>query len=195
MNDSDSAGAAHSQIERVVIVGGGTAGWMAAAALSRFLDNGRRQIHLIESDAIGTVGVGEATIPPILNFNAMLDLNENEFLRETQGTIKLGVEFVNWGRQGDRYLHPFGFLGHDLHGISFYQLWLREQGRANPGYISEYCMNAMAAAHGKFGRPSPNTPPPVSEMLYAFHFDATLYARFLRRRAERHGLQRHEGRI
>lgn len=195
MNDSDSADGGGHDIGRVVIVGGGTAGWMAAAALSRFLDNGRRQIHLVESDAIGTVGVGEATIPPILNFNAMLDLNENEFLRETQGTIKLGVEFVNWGRLGDRYLHPFGFLGQDLHGISFHQLWLRERARAEPGYISEYCMNAMAAAHGKFGRPSQNTRPPISEILYAFHFDATLYARFLRRRAERHGLQRHEGRI
>src|SRR5690606_33657827 len=195
MNDSDSADGGGHDIGRVVIVGGGTAGWMAAAALSRFLDNGRRQIHLVESDAIGTVGVGEATIPPILNFNAMLDLNENEFLRETQGTIKLGVEFVNWGRLGDRYLHPFGFLGQDLHGISFHQLWLRERARADPGYISEYCMNAMAAAHGKFGRPSQNTRPPISEILYAFHFDATLYARFLRRRAEHHGLQRHEGRI
>ena len=195
MNDSDSAGAANSHIERVVIVGGGTAGWMAAAALSRFLDNGRRQIHLVESDAIGTVGVGEATIPPILNFNAMLDLNENEFLRETQATFKLGVEFVNWGRKGDRYLHPFGFFGQDLHGIPFHQLWLRERGRGDPGHISEYCMNAAAARLGKFGRPSRNTRPPVNELLYAFHFDATLYARFLRRRAEAHGVRRHEGRI
>ena len=135
-NDSDSASAGTTDIARVVIVGGGTAGWMAAAALSRFLNDGRRQIELVESDAIGTVGVGEATIPPILNFNAMLDINENEFLRETQGTIKLGIEFVNWGRQGQRYMHPFGFFGHDLHGIAFYQLWLREHGRADPGYIS-----------------------------------------------------------
>ena len=124
MNDSGSAAPEAQDIERVVIVGGGTAGWMAAAALSRFLDNGRRTIELVESDAIGTVGVGEATIPPILGFNAMLDINENEFLRETQGTIKLGIEFVNWGQLGDRYFHPFGFFGQDLHGIAFYQLWL-----------------------------------------------------------------------
>ena len=168
---------------------------MAAAALSRFLNDGRRQIELVESDAIGTVGVGEATIPPILNFNAMLDINENEFLRETQGTIKLGIEFVNWGRQGERYMHPFGFFGHDLHGISFYQLWLRERGRADPGYISHYCMSAVAAAAGKFGRPSPTARPPLSEMLYAFHFDAALYARFLRKQAEQQGVRRHEGRI
>ena len=168
---------------------------MAAAALSRFLNNGRRQIELVESDAIGTVGVGEATIPPILNFNAMLDINENEFLRETQGTIKLGIEFVNWGRQGERYMHPFGFFGHDLHGISFYQLWLREHGRADPGYISDYSMSAVAAAGGKFGRPSQTARPPLSEMLYAFHFDAALYARYLRRQAETQGVTRHEGRI
>ena len=168
---------------------------MAAAALSRFLNNGMRQIHLVESDAIGTVGVGEATIPPILNFNGMLDLNENEFLRETQGTIKLGVEFVNWGKQGGRYLHPFGFFGQDIHGISFYQLWLREQARGNPGYISDYCMSAVAAAQGKFGRPSHKSPAPLGEMLYAFHFDASLYAKYLRGKAEEQGVLRHEGRI
>src|SRR6187549_2181126 len=122
MNDSDSADGRKHEIGRVVIVGGGTAGWMAATAMSRFLDNGRRRIVLVESDAIGTVGVGEATIPPILNFNRMLGIDENEFLRETQGTIKLGIEFLNWGRQGDRYIHPFGFYGQDLHGIAFYQL-------------------------------------------------------------------------
>ena len=195
MNDSDSVKPENRDIERVVIVGGGTAGWMAAAALSRFLDNGRRQIHLVESDAIGTVGVGEATIPPILSFNAMLDLNENEFLRATQGTIKLGIEFVNWGRLGERYFHPFGFYGKDLHGIPFHQLWLREQARGEPGYISDFCMSAVAAAHGRFGRPSREARPPVSEMLYAFHFDASLYARFLRSEAEKRGVRRHEGRI
>ena len=116
-------------MERIVIVGGGTAGWMTAAACSRFLANGSRTITLVESDAIGTVGVGEATIPPIINFNRMLDIDENEFLRATKGTFKLGIEFVNWGRQGDRYFHPFGTYGEDLHGIPFHQLWLRERQR------------------------------------------------------------------
>jgi len=194
-NDSVSAAGGDGEIGRVVIVGGGTAGWMAAAALSRFLDNGRRRIALIESDAIGTVGVGEATIPPIVGFNAMLDIDENAFLRATQGTIKLGIEFVNWSRIGGRYIHPFGFFGQDLHGIPFHQLWLRENGRGDPGYISEYCMSAVAAAGRKFGRPSQKARPPLSEMLYAFHFDASLYARFLRQRAERQGVTRHEGRI
>jgi tryptophan 7-halogenase len=188
------AGSDH-EVRKVVIVGGGTAGWMAAAAFSRFLANGRRELVLVESDAIGTVGVGEATIPPILGFNRMLDINENEFLRATQGTFKLGIEFVDWGRLGDRYVHPFGYFGQDLHGVPFHQLWLREQGRADPGYISEYCMSAVAAVRGRFGRPSHNARPPVSEMLYAFHFDATLYARYLRAWAERQGVQRREGRI
>ena len=188
------AGSDH-EIRKVVIVGGGTAGWMAAAAFSRFLDNGRRELVLVESDAIGTVGVGEATIPPILNFNRMLDIDENEFLRATQGTFKLGIEFVGWGRPGDRYLHPFGAYGQDLHGIPFHQLWLRERRRGSAGDISAYSMSAMAAAAGKFGRPSPDSGSALAQLFYAFHFDASLCARFLRGFAERNGVVRREGLI
>jgi len=189
MSGSDHA------VREVVIVGGGTAGWMAAAAFSRFLADGRREIVLVESDEIGAVGVGEATIPPILNFNRMLEIDENEFLRETQGTFKLGVEFVGWGRQGDRYLHPFGAFGQDLHGIPFHQLWLRERERGSPGAIGEYSMSAMAASQGRFGRPRPDLGAPLSQLFYAFQFDASLYARFLRRFAERNGVVRREGLI
>ena len=185
-----------TEIGRVVIVGGGTAGWMAAAAFSRFLNNGRRRITLVESDAIGTVGVGEATIPPIVDFNRMLDINENDFLRATMGTFKAGIEFVNWGEVGQRYFHPFGFYGHDLHGIAFHQLWLRETMRgAAPGDIARYCMSAAAAARGRFARPGAGAKPPLSQLLYAFHFDASLYARFLRGIAERQGAERREGKI
>jgi len=188
-----------TQIGRVVIVGGGTAGWMAAAALSRFLNNGRRTVTVVESDAIGTVGVGEATIPPIINFNGILDINENEFLRATYGTFKLGIEFVNWGKLGDRYFHPFGAYGEDLHGIPFHQLWLREQyrsrGRGEPGPIADYAVSAVAAALGHFARPVRGQKNPLSRLFYAFHFDASLYAAFLRRLAERQGAVRHEGRI
>jgi tryptophan halogenase len=182
-------------IEKLVIVGGGTAGWMAAAALSRYLDNGRRTFTVVESDAIGTIGVGEATIPAILNYNHMLDISENEFLRATQGTFKLGIEFVNWGKLGDRYIHPFGTHGHDLHGIPFHQLYLREHARGNPGAIERYSMSAIAAAQSRFGRPSRDSKPPLSEMIYAFHFDASLYARYLRGIAEKQRVIRKEGKI
>ncbi len=181
---------------KVVIVGGGTAGWMAAAAMSRFFDDGRRTVTLVESDAIGTVGVGEATIPPLRNFNAMLDIPENEFLKATRGTFKLGIEFVGWGRIGDRYFHPFGEYGHDFHGIQFHQLYLRELAQGgDAGDIGDYSMSTVAAAMKRFGRPSQQAKSPVSEINYAFHFDAGLYAAYLRRLAERQGTVRREGRI
>ncbi|RNJ63680.1 MAG: tryptophan 7-halogenase [Porphyrobacter sp. IPPAS B-1204] len=186
-----------NRLARVVIVGGGTAGWMAAAALSRFFNDGRRTVTLIESDAIGTVGVGEATIPPIRSFNAMLDIPEAEFLRETRGTCKLGIEFVNWGRQGDRYFHPFGTYGQDLHGIAFHQLWLREHARsgAGAGDIGDYSMSTAAARLGRFARPTAGAQSAVKEIAYAYHFDAGLYAAYLRRMAERQGVIRIEGQI
>ncbi|MHA6317652.1 tryptophan halogenase family protein [Altererythrobacter sp. CAU 1778] len=180
----------------VVIVGGGTAGWMCAAAMSRYFNDGRRKFTLIESDAIGTVGVGEATIPPIRNFNAMLDISESDFIRETRATFKLGIEFVNWGRIGDRYFHPFGDYGEDLHGISFHQLYLREQARGgDTGPIDDYCMSAVAAMEGRFGRPAAGARSLVSQINYAFQFDASLYAALLRRTAERQGTRRCEGKV
>ena len=186
----------NNSIDNVVIVGGGTAGWMAAAAFSRFLDNGKRRITLIESDEIGTVGVGEATIPPIMNFNAMLGIPENEFLSATQGTFKLGIDFQNWGQLGDRYFHPFGEYGHDLQGVNFHQLWLREHMRsATAGPIADYSMASAAAMRGRFGRPSEKARPALAQMRYAFHFDAGLYAKYLRNYAETNGVHRQEGKI
>jgi len=140
-------------IKEVVIVGGGTAGWMAAAALSRFLDNGYTRTTLVESEEIGTIGVGEATIPPLLSFNGLLGINENDFVRETKATFKLGIEFVNWGTVGRRYFHPFGTLGQDLQGIPFHQLYLRERQRQVMPDISAWAMSAVAAGQGKFVRP------------------------------------------
>ena len=185
------------RIAKIVIVGGGTAGWMAAAGLSRFFDDGRRTVTLVESNEIGTVGVGEATIPPIRNFNAMLDIPENEFLKATRGTFKLGIEFVDWGKKGDSYIHPFGDYGHSFHGIDFHQLFLREclRGDADPASVSDYSMSCVAAAMRRFGRPSAEARSPLTEINYAFHFDASLYAAFLRQRAERQGTIRREGRI
>ena len=182
-------------IRDVVIVGGGTAGWMAAAAFARFLNNGTTRITLIESDEIGTIGVGEATIPPLITFNRMLGINENEFVAYTQGAFKLGIEFVNWGGIGERYFHPFGYHGHDLEGVHFHQLYLRERSRRVMQDISAWSMSAVAASQGKFARPSPDARPPAAHLLYAFHFDASLYAKFLRAYAEPRGVRRIEGKI
>ena len=182
-------------IKEVVIVGGGTAGWMAAAALSRFLDNGYTRTTLIESDEIGTIGVGEATIPPLLSFNALLGINENEFVRATKATFKLGIEFVNWGSLEHRYFHPFGSMGQDLQGIPFHQLYLRQRQRNAVPDISSWAMSAVAAAQGKFVRPGRGAQYPLNQLLYAFHFDAGLYAQFLRSYAEQAGVRRIEGKV
>lgn len=182
-------------IREVVIVGGGTAGWMAAAALVRLLDTHSMTITLIESDDIGTVGVGEATIPPITAYNNMIGVNEDEFLAATKATFKLGIEFVDWGRIGERYFHPFGPFGQDFQGVHFHQLYLRETRRRKLPDISEWSMSATAAALGRFARPAPDAPLPLSQLGYAFHFDAGLYARFLRGIAERQGAHRIEGKI
>jgi len=182
-------------IQNVVIVGGGTAGWMAAAALGRVLNNGYTHYTLIESEEIGTVGVGEATIPPLLTFNAMLGINENEFIAATKGTFKLGIEFVNWGAIGETYIHPFGFHGQDLQGVHFHQLYLRERKTRVMEDISAWSMSAVAASLGRFARPGRDAGFPFSQMLYAYHFDAGLYAAFLRQLAEQQGVQRVEGKI
>jgi len=182
-------------IHEIVIVGGGTAGWMAAAALVRLLDRGSTNITLIESDEIGTVGVGEATIPPLIAYNRMLGINEDEFVAATRGTFKLGIEFVDWGAVGERYFHPFGPHGQDFHGVHFHQIYLRERARRKLGDIGDWSMSATAAALGRYARPAPDAALPLSQLAYAFHFDAGLYARFLRGLAERDGVRRLEGKI
>ena len=182
------------RIRSVVVVGGGTAGWMTAAALSRFLDNGYTTVTVVESDEIGTVGVGEATIPSIAAFNRLLDIDEDDFVRATQGTFKLGIEFVDWGRIGDSYFNPFGTYGADLNGLDFHQIYLKFAGDPGARPLFAYSLPTMAARANRFARTG-DPASPLGGMTYAFHFDAGLYARYLRAYAERHRVVRHEGRI
>lgn len=181
-------------VERVIIVGGGSAGWMTAAGLANAL--GREcEIILIESEEIGTVGVGEATIPPIKYFNQRLGIDEATFLRETNGTIKLGIQFNDWARIGDSYFHPFGQYGAEFDQVPFYHFWMREHLNGDPTPIGEYSMAWAAARAGKFDHPIPDRRNIRSRYDYAYHFDATLYARYLRTYAEALGVTRHEGRV
>jgi len=182
-------------ISRVVIAGGGTAGWMTAAALSRFLVPTGVTVELVESEQIGTVGVGEATIPGIIDFNRMLGIDEADFIAATKGTFKLGIEFVDWDRIGNRYLHPFGDYGFDLEGVPFHHYWLRDRLRGSDQPLAAYSMCCQAAKAGKFMRPVSDPQSPVSQMRHAYHFDAGLYARYLRDYAEKRGVTRIEGRI
>jgi tryptophan 7-halogenase len=182
-------------IQTIVIVGGGTSGWMTAAALSCIL-KGRYAIKLIESEEIGIVGVGEATIPMIQRFNRILGIDENEFVRETQGSFKLGIEFVNWGRLGSRYTHGFGRMGQDLWTVAFEQYWqkMNALGKAKP--VEAYSITRMAAHANKFMPARDDLgESPLADIAYAYHFDASLYAKFLRRYAQTRGVERLEGKI
>lgn len=181
-------------VTTIVIAGGGTAGWMAAATFGRFLESGYR-IRLVESEEIGTVGVGEATIPQIRLFNQALGLDEDAFLRATGGTFKLGIAFDGWRELGHSYMHAFGDIGRDVGLIAFQHYWLRARrmGIAKP--LEAYALNEVAARAGRMHRGGPLTAATIPAMPYAFHFDAGLYAAYLRRFATNRGVERIEGRI
>jgi tryptophan halogenase len=185
-----------SRLKSIVIVGGGTAGWMAAAALSRTIGF-PVSIQLIESEDIGTVGVGEATVPHLRAFNESLGLDEVEFVRAVRGTFKLGIQFVDWGRIGDRYVHGFGTIGHDYRSLPFHQYWLKLHHQGIASDLGDYSLNTAAAPAGKFMSGATDVPrgSPLSQVAYAYHFDAGLYARYLRRHAEARGVRRIEGEI
>jgi tryptophan 7-halogenase len=183
-----------SALNRIVIVGGGTAGWMAAAAFARFLGPGH-DIRLIESDEIGTVGVGEATIPAIQLFNRNLGIDENEFVRATQGSFKLGIEFEGWSQPGHRYIHAFGQIGRPLGLVPFHHYWLRHRAEGGTSSLWDYAPTALAAAENRFAPLQEQPGQLPSGVAYAYHFDAGLYAAFLRKYAEARGVKRTEGQV
>lgn len=184
------------QVKNIVIVGGGSAGWMSAAALSNALGKSAK-ITLIESETIGTVGVGEATIPPIRQFNQRLGISESDFLRATKGSFKLGIEFAGWTKEGESYFHPFGHYGadFDVH-VPFHHYWLTDHlAGGEPGPLDDYSICYSAARSGRFTHPSRDPRNVQSRLEYAYHFDATLYAAYLREYAEARGVNRIEGRV
>jgi len=182
------------QLRHIAVIGGGSAGWMAAAALAHAVQ-GECRITLVESEQIGTVGVGEATIPPIKLFNQRLGIDEYEFMRHTQGSYKLGIQFVDWARTGHRYFHPFGPFGADFDIVPLQNYWLRARAEGDDTPLDEYSMAWAAASRCRFDRPLRDPRMVQSTYDYAYHFDAGLYARFLRGYAEQRGVQRVEGRI
>jgi len=186
--------ASDRRLSRVVILGGGTAGWMTAAALSRTFGQ-RLAITLLESEEIGTVGVGEATIPTIHWFNELIGLDETAFLKATKASFKLGIEFVDWARPGHRYFHPFGTYGVALPGVQFHHRWLKAAQDGGTRPLSDFSLALRAAAQNRFAKPQGDARSILSTLGYAYHFDASLYALHLRGIAEANGVMRVEGKL
>jgi len=183
-------------LKKVVIVGGGTAGWMAAALLAKLARKGL-EIELMESEEIGTIGVGEATIPAIKRFNHLLELDETDFIKSTQATFKLGVEFTDWGHVGNSYIHGFGKIGQDLGWLRMHHYWLKYRGTGQVSdSFADYSINTAAAYANRFMRARPDMKAsPLNDIAYAYHFDAGLYALYLRKYSEALGVKRTEGKI
>ena len=186
--DSSPAAPAPGPVRRVVIAGGGTAGWMVATCLARTLRR-HLDICLIESDEIGTVGVGEATIPTLLTFHQLLGIQEQEFMAATQATFKLGIRFENWRQRGQDYIHSFGLTGQDHWTAGFQHFWLKGRQRGLAHDYGAYCTELRASEQSRFAHL------PRNGLNYAFHMDATLYGRYLRGLSEAEGVRRIEGKI
>lgn len=182
-------------IRKIVIVGGGSAGWMTAATLAKVIGTEECQITLIESDTISTVSVGEATIPQVQLFNRILGIDENDFLRRTQATFKLGIEFIDWYQQGEAYFHPFGSYGTNLEALPFHHFWLKMAQQGQTSELSKFSLAALAAKQNKFSRPQQAGNSPLSGISYAYHFDATLYAKYLSEFAIEKGVKRLTGSV
>lgn len=183
-----------NRIKHVVILGGGTAGWISASLLIKMLGKAI-QVTLVESEQIGIVGVGEATIPPMLNFNMALGIDEAEFLRETKGSIKLGIQFENWGQLGDGYMHAFGSIGKEFPSCSFHHFWLRSRQLGMDFDFWDFSLAYQAAKKNKFAKLNRIEGVNLPGLSYAYHFDAGLYAQYLRRYSEKLGVKRIEGKV
>lgn len=181
-------------IRSILVVGGGTAGWMAAAAL-KTATGPHCQVRLVESEDIGIVGVGEATVPTIRDFNRMIGLDEVAFMRETKASLKLGIQFVGWGDESSSYFHPFGAYGAGRELGDFHQVWLSLRARGMASDLDAYSLCTRAAFAGRVGALDPEPRSPEALIPAAFHFDAGLYAQHLRRFCEARGVERIEGRI
>ncbi|MDP5029098.1 tryptophan halogenase family protein [Paraglaciecola sp.] len=185
-----------AKIKKIVILGGGSAGWMTAAALGKLSRQMNIQVQLIESDEIGTVGVGEATLTALQGFNRLLGIDENEFMRETQATFKLGIKFVNWDEIGNAYHHAFGVSGKPMGShAKFYQYWLKLRAVGKAESYEHYSLNAVASEDKKFMRAFDAGNSPLSGLDHGFHIDAGLYGQYLRRLAENWGVKRSQGKV
>ena len=182
-------------IRRIVILGGGTAGWMTAAALGKHLRRSQYPVELVESDQIGTIGVGEATVPPIREFNRQLGLDEAEFMSASNATFKLGIMFENWGHAGNRYSHPFGTYGYAINQVGFQHYWLKMHQGGDDTPFHAYNLPHLAMDRERFSREGHETRELNLNFFYAYHLDATKYAAYLRQFAEAQGVVRTEGKV
>ena len=183
------------KIKKICILGGGTAGWMTAAGLAAKFKNTGLKITLVESEKIGTVGVGEATLPHIRFFNNTLGIDEARFMQATKATFKMGIEFCDWGKLGDRYIHPFGDYGQPIKDVEFYHYWNKLRLMGDTSKLDAYSFPVIAAELGRFRFPDEDIAKIESTFGYAYQFDSSLYAKFLRRHAEDNGVHRIEGKV
>jgi len=182
-------------VSKIVIVGGGTAGWMTAASLARFMQGKVSSITVVESSAIGTVGVGEATIPNIVEFNRNLGIDEVELIKATQATFKLGIQFEDWHKQGSQFFHPFADYGLPVDNVDFHHYLNRLNANGEKTQLEDYSFPCQLAKRGKFAQPHPKPPSPLADYQYAYHFDASLYAEFLKNFSLKLGVNHIDGKI
>ncbi len=184
-----------TEVKNIVIVGGGTSGWMTATGLAHFLKNKHIHITLIESSEIEPIGVGEATLPAIRDFNAAIGIDEIDFIRKTQATFKLGIKFENWRKKGESFFHPFSSYGSQLNGVDFHHYVNKLNAMGHQYSLSDFSISAQLAKAGRFAQPNSNPSSSLADYHYAFHFDASLYAKYLRNIALNQGVTCHNHKV